>query len=99
MPFEMALNALHNAYSWNFADQRVSQKLTVSHVGGPSGDASGKEPACQCRRHKIRGFDPWIRKIPWRRACNPLQYSCWRIPWTEEPGGLESMGSHRVGHD
>ena len=23
----------------------------------------------------------------------------WRIPWTEEPGGLQSMGSHRVGHD
>ena len=23
----------------------------------------------------------------------------WRIPWTEEPGGLPSMGSHRVGHD
>ena len=23
----------------------------------------------------------------------------WRIPWTEEPGGLQSMGSLRVGHD
>ena len=23
----------------------------------------------------------------------------WRIPWTEEPGGLYSMGSQRVGHD
>ena len=23
----------------------------------------------------------------------------WRIPWTEEPGGLRSIGSHRVGHD
>ena len=23
----------------------------------------------------------------------------WRIPWKEEPGGLQSMGSHRVGHD
>ena len=23
----------------------------------------------------------------------------WEIPWTEEPGGLPSMGSHRVGHD
>ena len=22
----------------------------------------------------------------------------WRIPWTEEPGGLQSIGSHRVGH-
>ena len=23
----------------------------------------------------------------------------WKIPWTEEPGGLQSMGSLRVGHD
>ena len=23
----------------------------------------------------------------------------WRIPWTEEPGGLQSLGSHRIGHD
>ena len=23
----------------------------------------------------------------------------WEIPWTEEPGGLQSMGLHRVGHD
>ena len=29
---------------------------------------SGKEPACQCRKHKRRGFDPWVGKIPWRRA-------------------------------
>ena len=28
----------------------------------------GKEPACQCRRHKRHRFDPWVRKIPWRRA-------------------------------
>ena len=30
---------------------------------------------------------------------NPLQYSCLGIPWIEEPGGLQSMGSLRVGHD
>ena len=28
----------------------------------------GKEPACQCRRHKRLRFNPWVRKIPWRRA-------------------------------
>ena len=27
---------------------------------------------------------------------SPLQYSCWRIPWTEEPTGLQSRGSQRV---
>ena len=29
----------------------------------------------------------------------PLQSLAWKIPWTEEPGGLQSMGSLRVGHD
>ena len=29
---------------------------------------SSKESACQCRRH---GFDPWVRKIPWRRKWQP----------------------------
>ena len=35
------------------------------------GGAGGKEPACQCRRHKRRGFDPWVWKIPWSRAWQP----------------------------
>ena len=30
---------------------------------------------------------------------NPLQYSFWRISWTEEPRGLQSIGSHRVRHN
>ena len=38
---------------------------------GFPGCASGKEPACQCRRHKRCRFDPWVRKIPWRRAWQP----------------------------
>ena len=33
------------------------------------------------------------------RNGNPLQYSCLRIPWKEEPGGLLFMGSQRVGYD
>ena len=30
---------------------------------------------------------------------NPLHIPTWRIPWTEVPGGLESIGSQRVGHN
>ena len=32
---------------------------------------SGEEPACQCRRCRRHGFNPWIRKIPWRRKRQP----------------------------
>ena len=35
------------------------------------GDASGSEPACQCRIQKRCGLDSWVRKIPWRRAWQP----------------------------
>ena len=43
-------------------------KLTgvICCLGFPAG-ASGKEPTWQCRRPKKHGFDPWVRKIPWRR--------------------------------
>ena len=40
--------------------------------GFPDG-ASGKEPICQCRRHKRHRFNSWVRKIPWRG--NPLEWA------------------------
>ena len=54
-------------------------KMLCDHLPcnlGFSGGTSGKELACQCKRDKRRGFDPWVGKIPWRRrAWQPLQYS------------------------
>ena len=49
-------------------------------------------------------WETWVRsligKIPWRRAWQPtLVFLPGETPWTEEPGGLRSMGSQRVGHD
>ena len=38
---------------------------------GFSGGSSGKEPACQCKRHKRHRFEPWVWKGPWRRAWQP----------------------------
>ena len=46
----------------------------------------------------------WIQSLGWE---DPLEKGmvthssilAWRIPWTEEPGGLQSIGSHRVGHN
>ena len=42
-----------------------------ARLSGFPGGTSGKEPACQCRRHKRHGFDLWVRKIPWRRKWQP----------------------------
>ena len=38
------------------------------------------------------GLIPGLGRSPGRGHGNPLQYSCLKIPWTEEPGGLQSMG-------
>ena len=45
----------------------ILQICIHTHMGFPGG-VSGKEPTCQCRRHKRPGFNPWFRKIPWKRA-------------------------------
>ena len=61
---------------------------------------SGKESACQCRIHRRCGFNLRIGKLPWRRAWQPTPVFLPReSPWTEDPGGLQSIGSWRVGHD
>jgi len=45
------------------------------------------------------GLIPGSGRPPGGGHGNPLQYSCLEIPWTEEPGGLWSIGLQRVGHD
>ena len=67
---------------------------------GFSDGASGKESTCQRKRLKTHGFNPWVGKIPWRRALAAhSSIHAWRIPWTEEPGMLWSIALQRVGHD
>ena len=49
-------------------------------------------------------WETWVQSLDWK---DPLEkevatHSCilvWEIPWIEEPGGLQSMGLHTVGHD
>ena len=43
------------------------RKWSVYLNRGFPGGASGKEPACQCRRYKRHEFNPWVGKIPWRK--------------------------------
>ena len=45
------------------------------------------------------GSIPGWGRSPGERNDNPLQYSCLKMPWTERPGRLQSIGLQRVGHD
>ena len=47
----------------------------LSYIRGFPGCASGKELTCLCRKHKRCRFDPWVRKIPWRRTWQPTPVS------------------------
>ena len=49
----------------------MANNCNPSFTGGAPGGASGKEPTCQHRDVKRCGFDPWVRKIPWRRKRQP----------------------------
>ena len=73
----------HCCLEW--CDHRLCFLGTEMFLGFPGG-ASGKEPTCQCRRHKRRGFNPWVRKIPWRRAWQPTP-----IFLPEESNGQRSL--------
>ena len=58
----------------------------------------------QIVKHLPTMRETWVGSLRWK---DPLEKEmathssihAWKIPWTEEPGRLESMGSQRVGHD
>ena len=64
-------------------------------MGFPGG-SNGKESVCN--------VETWVQSLGWE---DPLEEEmaihssilAWRIPWTEEPGGLQTTGSQRVRHD
>ena len=73
--------------------------FSIYYEGFPHG-TSGKEPPANARDKR----DVGSISLSWE---DPLEASmathsrilAWRIPWTEEPTGLQSMGSQRVRHD
>ena len=62
-------------------------------MGFPGGSA-GKESACNVG--DLGSVPGWGRS---QGMATHSSFLAWRIPWTKKPGGLQSMGSQRVGHD
>ena len=84
----------------NVTSQKDSELF--QHFGGPS----GKEPRGQYRRYGRRRFNPWVGKMPWRRAWqptpvflleNPMDGGAWQgyIPW----GPKEADTTERLTQD
>ena len=59
-----------------------------------------KKPTCRFKRHKRRGFDPWVVKIPWRRKWHPTPVSLpGKFHGQRSLEDCSPWGCRRVGHD
>ena len=86
----LALSLPSSLAVWGFPTLIHASQVGVSGEEGIShpdpcfpGGGGGEEPTCQCRRH---GFDPWVGKIPWRRAWQPTP-----VFLPGEPHGQKSL--------
>ena len=66
------------------------------YLRGFPGDLDNKESTCNVGD---LGSVPGSGRSPEERNGNISSILAWRIPWTEEPNGLQSIGLQRVGHD
>ena len=73
----------------------MPQNLCQARLLGLPGVAVVKNPPANAGD---MGSIPGLGRSPGERNGIPLSIIAWRIPWTEEPGRLQSMGLQRVGH-
>ena len=94
MPISFLQPGLYQGYpqTLNLCFSFFRCKLMMGFPGG----SDGKESTCNVGD---LGSIPGLGRSPGGEHGNPLQYSSGESPWTEEPGRLQSMGLHRVGHN
>ena len=68
---------------------------THTHTGLPSGSVVKSPPTMQQMRVQSLGWEDTLEK----EITTHYNILAWEIPWTEEPGGLQSMGLERFRHD
>ena len=86
------------AWLWWILHSQMIQLYTLSVWTSQVAPVVKNSPANA--KKKKRGFVPWVGKTPLEEGMTTYSsILAWKIPWTEEPGRLQSIGSHRVGHD
>ena len=93
-PLEMP-KELENIYTYPI---HTSMAYVCVYIHIPGGSA-GKESTCNAGPTGDAGLIPELESSPGGRHATNSSILAWRIPWTEESDGLQSMGSQRAGHD
>ena len=75
--------------------QKINKREVSSHMGFPGGSVVKNLPAVQ---------ETWVQSLGWedplkKEMATHSSILAWEIPWTEDPGELQSMGLQRVRHD
>ena len=79
-------------------DSEIEPTLPAWEAPCPGGSAVKSLPVMSGDTRDM-GLIPGSGRSPAEGTASHCSILAWRIPWTEEPGGLQSMGSQRVGHD
>ena len=98
MFIEFLLCGRQGAKGWSYRMIRIN-RVPGASLSFSNGSAVKNSPA-MLETQEMRLQSIGREDSPRGGNGNPLQYSCLeKLPWTEEPGRLESMGSKRVGHN
>ena len=73
--------------------KKKKKKCAHTHTPTKIPLANAEDAGRRCR------FDPWVKKIPWRRKCNPLQYPCWENLMDRGIWHAAVHGVRRLRHD
>ena len=90
----MTVAAVNNTICvWNLLKHWILKVFTICFNGLPNGSPD-KEFTWSTRE---AGFDPWVRKIPWRREITTHSSAlAWKLPWTQETAGYSPWGRKDV---
>ena len=90
----------HRSITLQNQTNKVIKKEWYIFVSGLPRWLCGKESAYHCGSHRRCGLNPWVRKDPLKKGmATHSNILVWKVLWIEEPDGLQSRQSQKVGHD
>ena len=86
------MEGIHKRRKWQYLTNLICVTLVT---GFPGGSVLKNLPASEGEG----GLIPELGRSPEKEMATHSSIPAWKTPWTEEPGGQQSMGLHRVRHD